>query len=457
MNKIYLLIALLFVGIRGIDAQQHVHNERCGHNIYMNAMENSFPGYKEAVNRTFEEARVRGAASDISNRNVYTIKTVVHIVWKEPAENISDAIIDEQIAALNEDFNATNPDYINLRSEFSSIAGNPQIEFDLVHVERVQTTETFEQDLADPTAMDYKLKKTANGGSDAWDTDEYLNIWVCNIQPLTIFGIPLGQVLGVATPPVNLADYPDLNNFPPEILDAFSDATINGVTIHYPIFGGRGRMINDPLLGGAMNLEGRTATHEVGHYLGLRHIWGDPEVNPLTGEGEDGCIVDDGIMDTPNAQDNSQQSGCLATKNTCIDTSLDLPDMWENYMDYSSETCQVAFTQGQVDIIRGVLEGPRFSLIDGVVSIEESTTLAQNVKVQPNPTTGLVMLNIDFDDNETYQYTVKDMLGREIMAYREENGSRNIELDLSSFANGVYFIEITKGNNRFAKKVVLSK
>lgn len=444
------LLSLLFIAssTMAFAQSEHVHDARCGHDIIMDVMENQFPGYENAVKSTFRRAKENISTSRTDA--VYRIPVVVHIVWKEDEENLSDARIFNQIDVLNEDFRALNADLGNLRPEFDGLAADAKIEFDLVAIKRVKTEETFGLDLF--TGFDdTKLKISANGGSDAYDTERHMNIWVCNVQPITIFGQTVGQILGLAYPPVNIEDYPDINNFPPGLP---TDPEYNGIVIHYPAFGGRERAVNIPNLGGDVVFEGRTTVHEVGHYLGLRHIWGDPDQF----SGEDGCSVDDGIEDTPNAADNSQVTGCDDTKNTCTDNTDDRSDMWENYMDYSVETCQVAFTQGQVDIMRAILEGPRADLYQtGSVANEEVENLKSSIMVSPNPTSGLVTLSINNEVNDDYQIIVRDILGSQKMNTVMNNGNSQVELDLSGLSNGVYFVEIQKGNVRAAKKVIVAK
>lgn len=445
MNKHLLTLLFMAFSLVAFAQTEHVHNEKCGHNIIMNSMEAKFPGYKNAVNNTFRTVQENASLSTSRTDDIYTIPVVVHVVWKEEEENLSDDQINDQIDVLNEDFRIMNADFANLRTEFGDVAADTYIEFDLIAIERVETTETFNLDLFNGFE-DSKLKNTANGGSSPYDTDTHLNIWVCNVQP-TLFG----QILGLAYPPVNLADYPDLNNFPAEGLP--TEPEYNGVVIHYPAFGGRDRNVNIDGLG-SIDFEGRTTVHEVGHYLGLRHIWGDP--NFLTGE--DGCTVDDGIEDTPNSADNSQATGCEVTKNTCTDASDDLPDMWENYMDYSLESCQVTFTQGQVDIMRGVLEGPRGDLATSTsTSNQQVDNLLGSISLAPNPTEGIVTLSINDNTNEDYRITVRNILGKEVMNPFANKGNNTLDINLSSMTNGVYFIEIQKGNIRAAKKVVLAK
>jgi hypothetical protein len=457
--KKFILPLLLMVVSFSLTAQnetEHGHSDRCGHSLLKKSMEAQYPGYNHAVESTFRRIKNQTENASYSRTDdVYTIPVVVHVVWKESEENISDERIEDQIAVLNEDYRGTNPDFANLRPEFADIAADTKIEFDLVQIIRVETTDTYGLDFITGGLEDNKLKDSANGGSSAADPSTHLNIWVCNIQPLAIGPIVLGQILGYAYPPIDIADFPDLDNWPAEGLN--TTPGYDGVVIHYPAFGGRDRTIDDPNLGGEVTMQGRTTVHEVGHYLALRHIWGDPAQNPITGEGEDGCTVDDGIDDTPNASNNSQATGCDDTKNTCTGDVDDLMDMWENYMDYSVEACQVTFTQGQADIMRGVLEGPRVDLPQINTSNTEVDQLLENVTVSPNPTSGMVSLALSSSSNEDYQITVRDILGKQVQQSINNNGKQRIEMNLSSLANGVYFIEIQQGNVRAAKKVVLAK
>ncbi len=448
MKKILLPLALILGFVLSIQAQdEHIHTERCGHNLLMNGMEAQFPGYKDIVDWTFNEAKRRGAQS-VGYREVYEIPVVVHVVWKETEENISDDLINDQIAVLNEDFRAMNADKVNLRAEFGE-AVDTEIQFVLAGIERVQTTNEFGLNTSTGLFDDELLKNSANGGSDAWNTEQYLNIWVCNIQPLTLYGIPLGQILGLAYPPASIGDYPDLDNWSDSgILDLLTEPQYDGVIIHYPTFGGRERIINEPSLGGSVPMEGRTCVHEVGHYLGLRHIWGDGGGF----SGVDGCSVDDGIDDTPNAA-SSNQGNCSASLDSCTDPGS---DMWENYMDYSEEPCQVAFTAGQKEILRGVLEGPRAGLLASV-SVNEAEVLANQVDVLPNPTTGLFNVSTSFVNDDSYTISVVDMLGRQLGIEMDGQGNDTFQIDLTGQPEGMYFIQMTKEGQTFSKKVMLAK
>jgi hypothetical protein len=162
------------------------------------------------------------------------IPVVVNVLYRTTAENVSDARIAEQIAVLNADYAGTNTDVSKIPSEFQGVkAGDVKVRFRLANVVRKSTTKTS-------WSTNDAMKKASTGGIDATSPSNYLNIWTVG---------NMGQILGYATFPESSGLWND------------------GVVIASPYFGKTGA--SSPF-----NL-GRTATHEVGHYLNLRHIWGD--------------------------------------------------------------------------------------------------------------------------------------------------------------------------------------
>ena len=254
-----------------------------------------------------------------------TIPVVVHIVYKNGAENISDAQVQSQIDVLNEDFRRLNADAANTPSVFLGVAADAEIEFCLATVDpsgnptsgitRTASTRTSSFGTNDA------VKFASSGGKDAWPASDYLNFWVCDIG---------GGILGYA-------------QFPG------GSAATDGVVNDYR-YTGRGGTAQSPF-----NL-GRTATHEVGHWLNLRHIWGDGN-----------CNADDFVGDTPTAGGpNYTGSPCsFPGPNSCNDGGGDLPDMFQNYMDYSDDGCMNLYTQGQKTRMRALFEpgGFRASLL----------------------------------------------------------------------------------------------
>lgn len=254
----------------------------------------------------------------VQSRAVVTIPVVVHVIYRTSTENISEAQILSQIDVLNKDFKALNADISQVPSEFQSVIGNVDVEFCLA--KRSPTGEAT-------TGINRKstnrrtwgttnaVKQSAQGGIDPWDASKYLNIWVCNIG---------GGILGYA-------QFPGGN------------PATDGVVLDYRYVGNIGTATS-PFNGG------RTATHEVGHWLNLRHIWGDANCG------------NDQVSDTP--VHNASNAGCPAYPHysTCTGTPL---EMTMNYMDYTDDRCMYMFTAGQVSRMRAVLApgGARESLL----------------------------------------------------------------------------------------------
>ena len=403
----------------------------CLHDLGVHQMEAQFPGYKAAVDETFEAAK-----NSVSPRvnDIYTIPVVVHVVWKENEENIPMLDIENQIAELNRCYRRQNPDTSNMRPIFSDVAGDPGIEFELVDVVRVQTTQDFTPEFSLTDAgMPDEVKQSAEGGSDAFDPNHFLNIWVCRIQPLNIFGQE-SPVLGYAYPPAGLANWPDGATAPSKELE--------GVVVDYRAVG-KGKTYTIPQLG-SLPMEGRTAVHEVGHYLGLRHVSGDGLGGLL---GVPDCDADDGISDTPN-QGFQTQFNCDETQNTCTDAVDDRPDMIENYMDYSTETCQNTFTNQQIAIMRGVLEGPRSGLLSGPSSTK-NLALKNAVEVFPNPFNDEVNIRVS-NDEKLVSYQLTDLLGKTV-----QSGNLNeATLNFSFLTKGVYNLIVRTENGIATERII---
>lgn len=253
-----------------------------------------------------------------------TVPVVVHVVYKRAADNISDAQVASQIDVLNADYGAANTDLANVPAPWKSLAGNAKIKFKLAKVDAggAQTTGIVRQrTTADGFGQDNSVKFAAKGGSDAWNTKKYLNIWVCELE---------GGLLGYA-------------QFPG------GPAATDGVVIRNTAFGTEG------IAAAPFNL-GRTATHEVGHFLNLRHIWGDTE----------DCSGSDLVSDTPRQQlpnygePDFPHVSCNNGPNG---------DMFVNYMDYVDDKAMFMFSVGQIARMRATLAGPRKDLTAGAAQL----------------------------------------------------------------------------------------
>lgn len=437
------LFTLSLALISTFSYSQQIH--RCATTEAIQFREAANPGYSEAVNRTFEQAREMARNNENRAGEVYRIPVVVHIVYNTPEENISNDMVYSQINRLNKDYRRQNEDADETRDEFLPVAADAEIEFYLAGVDpdgnptggitRTQTTrEDFSPDIFGGGSLD-EVKQPSLGGVAAWDTDNYLNIWVCDL----VGGNPLFALFGFAYPPASAPNWPAGSSAP--------EPEYEGVVVHYEVFGD-----GNPLATGQLSVsdKGRTAVHEVGHFLGLRHIWGD--ASPFGGE--DGCTLDDGIDDTPNAADNAAQV-CNFNKNTCTTTPTDLPDMIENYMDYARDECMNLFTEGQVGIMRSMLETAREDLVDGSIepsSVNELVDESQ-VAVFPNPATDNLQIQLpsefDIESIEIFDLNGKFVQSKTVNATIQ---STNLNIDLKS---GLYVLRLNNREGVINKRVLV--
>jgi hypothetical protein len=417
----------------------------CGNEVFSHMLRQHHPALDAAIRSTFEATQA--ASGSVSERgNAPTINVVVHIVWKNPEENLADSIILDQIAVLNRDFNRENADTSDLRDVFVPAAGNPQIRFNLAHVERVQTDKLFEISLFGNNLLE-EVKHSDQGGSDAWNTENYLNIWICKIQPLSFGGITAGQILGFAFPPAGLANWPAGSNAPAPDED--------GVVLDFRVIGSNNpNTIEIPGSTDFLTVKGRTAVHEVGHYLGLRHIWGDGGILGLPND----CQQSDGIDDTPYA--NAQSAfDCDKTRNTCptVETfyTEDVPDLVENYMDYSRENCQNMFTKGQAAHMNSTLNGPRSGLLATPSSVKNlSENMAWNIA--PNPAGARVTVTVEtFRPNEIFELRLIDATGHTLM--QRQITARQTAIDTGHLDNGIYFLQLHTPKGLSTHRVVVQR
>jgi hypothetical protein len=268
-----------------------------------------------------------------------TIPVVVHVVYNTDLENISDEQIASQIEALNRDFNNLNSDSLRTNHAFYPLVGNIGVKFELASKDPsgklttgITRTKTSKQNWIEDDLNKDNMKFTSTGGIENWNPKKYLNIYTVRFADAV-------QLLGYAYFPEDLASYPETD----------------GVVVDFRCFGTNGTSGIEGF--NPYNL-GRTVTHEVGHWLGLFHIWGDKVYDT------DKACGDDKISDTPPAEgDNSgnpifphrPNNKCGSDKNG---------EMYMNYMDYVHDKSMVMFSKGQVDRMISAINNYRKDLLN---------------------------------------------------------------------------------------------
>ncbi len=307
--KRILSFSLIILAASSSFAQPNQFHESCGTTQHLEWLKSVYPSIGQKM--IDQENQMQKYADRHSHDNsgirggMITIPVVVHVVYFNSSENISDAQINAQIDVLNKDFRRLNTDAGNTPAVWQSIASDFELEFCLASRDEngLPTTGIVRTSTNDSEfGTDDQVKYSGQGGDDAWDMDSYLNIWVCNLTS-------------------GLLGYAQFPNGGPSSSD--------GVVIDYQAFGTTGTA-QFPYN------KGRTTTHEVGHWVGLFHIWGDDS---------GACNGSDNVSDTPNQGDNNWGCETYPHTDNCSPNSPGV--MFMNYMDYSDDACTNMLTNGQ--------------------------------------------------------------------------------------------------------------
>jgi len=321
-------------------ATAQVEKERCSTEKYMQVQLAKSAELQSSIAKADSEAnkwlsmQKQKRSQNKTNRPIISIPVVVHILYNEtaPDDDLPMEQILSQIEVLNQDYQFRNGDRNNIPAIFQDVAANIDIEFCLASrdpngafTDGVTRTK-LPADLITFTLEDDQIKRPELGGVAAWNRNQYLNIWVGRLED---------DVLGYSSSP------------------GFN-ASIDGVAIGTRYFG-KGSQFN---LHPSYN-KGRTTTHEVGHWLGLKHTWGSYTRDDNDTDDVRGCDFDDGITDTPNSV--APYYDCPLLSNS---VSCGSQDMTMNFMEYVNDVCMYMFTKAQKDRIISVLNSNRKSLFD---------------------------------------------------------------------------------------------
>jgi len=343
------------------------------------------------------------------------IPVVVHVVIGSAQQNISDAQIKSQIDVLNRDFGGLNDDKVKVPSYFSSFFTDCRINFVLAKTDptgKATNGIVRKQTSIQYFSFDDRVKSSANGGDDSWDANQYLNIWVCNM---------VGGILGYASVPGGPVEN-------------------DGVVINAMVFG----TINTI----APFNKGRTATHEIGHWLNLKHIWGD------------GFCGDDKVDDTPKQE--RANRGCPGGEKITCGTSVH-GDMHMNFMDLTDDECMYMFTHGQKERMRSLFAsgGPRYSLLssnglkeNGYPSEAILPGAANKALIlYPIPATDQLQIRITSESYTGKMIIVYNQLGQIVMTKKMSKGIEPV--NISGLRAGNYYVKVEGTKTLMAKFVKL--
>jgi len=412
---------------------------RCISDEYENSLQQK--DAKRATNEQFEKwiaPYVENIKSKmLSSRNsdgtaiVINIPVVVHVIHNGDAvgtnENITDARVLSQITVLNQDFRKMlgTPGY-----NTNAVGADIEIQFCMAQ-RKPDGTAT--------TGVDRVLKTTTNWSSSSsvetmktttqWDPTQYFNIWT--VQFTSNQNLELGGVLGYA-------QFPSASQLAGLEVDEGS-ANTDGVVIDWRCFG------SSTIAPGSYFTDydkGRTATHEIGHCFGLRHIWGD------VGSQQDGvdCSGDDYCADTPTA--GWENYDCLQVYNSCPAPGN---DMVENYMDYTNDTCMNIFTLDQKARIQAVLlNSPRRNTLGASLACQAplgtpSFELLQGLKLYPNPAKDVLNIAIA-NGNLPDSFVIYNNLGQ-VITQAKVISENDLKVNTSNFSAGIYMIRVSKDND----------
>jgi hypothetical protein len=294
----------------------------------------------------------RTSSSSKTTETIITIPVVIHVIHSGQTIGVAPNIVDDQvisqITVLNEDYRKMfgTPGY-----NTNSVGADCEIEFVLATVDPDgnPTNGIDRVNLCEDSWSTDDIESTVKPNT-IWDPTSYMNMWSVNFTDSTLLGY---------------AQFPDSSTL--EGLSTIGgSADTDGVVSNYTAFGSIDYDDGTFLLDDTYNT-GRTMTHEIGHWLGLRHIWGD-----------DTC-GDDYCDDTPTHEE--ENYGCPTAQLSCYSTTVyEMPD---NYMDYTDDSCMDIFTENQKDRMMTVMSNsPRRSTLSSSTKATAITLYSNDAEVK---------------------------------------------------------------------------
>lgn len=444
-------VLFLFVFIPFWSAAQTA--QKCGFSRLAESVMSQRPDYADTLELVRNGDRGNGrSASKTTLSTEATIPVVFHIVLTKTQFDFLGGTegverrIDSQLVVINRDFAGTNYDRSAIPSAFQSVFGNSNIRFALAHTApdgsatpgyevTFTSRQGFEVDFGTGSGFGFSgAKYTSSGGAAAWDPYSYLNIWVIN--PLE--NGTASNIVGLAVPP-----YFTRGNGGLPLQE-------EGLVLHHRGFGKR-TFLGESFVDGSDG--GRTLTHELGHYFGLLHIWGDDD-GLCPGSGG----MDDGISDTPPQAYSSSDCPQFPEYDACSPDGNGI--MFMNYMDYIDDACALMFTDEQVARMHRyvVSGGDAYGLTQHPWLLEypPGTMYDPNgYTVYPNPADDQV--NIVFRHPATGLKSIRviDIMGRVLAVKEFDFSAAFYSFPTGGLNAGVYFIALDFTDTTEVHKVLV--
>ncbi|RZJ31807.1 MAG: T9SS type A sorting domain-containing protein [Flavobacterium sp.] len=328
---------------------------------------------------------------------VVTIPVVFHVLYKNTTQNISDAQINSQLTILNNDYRKLNTDYSTVvPAPFQSFGADMEIMFCKATQTPTGATTTGITRKQVANSFVFEDNYYTSSGEPAWNQAKYLNIWIGRFSDSSLLGFAF--------------------------LPSEAGQPWDGLCIGDQYFGNTGTAT-------APYNKGRTATHEIGHYFGLDHPWGDGN-----------CDGDDFVADTPATSE--PYFDCQSYPNndyTCVPSASGA--MYMNYMDYVPDACMAFFTSGQKAVMQATLAGPRSSLLtsNGCSSLGlDQVAAVRGIAVYPNPVSQYFMITSPFTAVDKVE--VFNANGQLVKTQALTDLNNKIYID--EFQSGVYYLRI---------------
>ncbi len=438
--------------------------QKCGFSVVEAGMESRNPGFGALLKAKKAERRQQLVTARKTSGSVLsvTVPVVFHIILNQHQLGlIGDSIgianrVISQIQVLNEDYNRANADSSNIPAAFKPYYGNVNIKFGLAHTDpqgnrtngwEIRQTNYVGFDVTTNYNSGAGAKHTSTGGADAWDVSKYVNVWIVNMLDGSDTN---STIIGLTVMPEFTDSFALVYGVYNTITDPYPKDEM-GILIRYDAFGRR----TSPGEYFFPNIDlGRTLTHEIGHYFGLFHPWGDDGgLCPWNG-GED-----DGIPDTPPEGNNNYHCPAFPLLDACSVASPGV--MFMDYMDYSDDACLNMFTLDQINLMDSYIQlgGESHSLTSypQLLNYPDSSANYDNTPyLGPNPSTGITYVNFSQLPQGFESISVYNIAGQHLMDINTSNQATTYyPIDLSRYGKGMYIIKMHFDTKTDIRKVII--